>query len=107
MTPAPNRYCERLGIPVPHVDDVAGRPEVTLSHLTVVALLERGGPMTFEEIAARLERAALPARLDRPDLVAAVKKAWHGQPPLVRDGDGRLALDLLSSTSTPATRRCS
>ncbi len=93
----PNRYCQRLGIPVPRVEDVAGRPEVTLFQLVVVALLERGGPMTVDEIAARLDRAALPARLARPDLVVALKKAWHGQPPLVRDGDERLALDLLSS----------
>ena len=97
MTLMPNRYCQRLGIPVPCVEDVAGRPEVTLFQLVVVALLERGGPMTVDEIALRLDRAALPARLARPDLVVAVKKAWHGQPPLVRDGDQRLAVDVVSS----------
>jgi hypothetical protein len=91
-----NRYCQHLGIAVPRIEDVAGRSEVTLSQLVVVALLERGGPMTVDEIALRLDRAALPARLARPDFVTAVKKAWHGQPPLVRDGDA-LALDLLSS----------
>ena len=53
--------------------------------------------MTVDEIAARLDSATLPPRLARPDFVVAVKKAWHGQPPLVRDGDARLALDLLSS----------
>ena len=93
----PNRYCQHLGIPVPRIEDVSGRPDVTLFQLAVVALLERGGPMTVDEIAARLDRATLPARLARPDFVVAVKKAWHGQPPLVRDGDERLALDLLSS----------
>ena len=97
MTSLHNRYCQHLGIPVPRIEDVAGRPEVTLFQLVVMALLERGGPMTLEEIAARLDRATLPARLARPEFVAAVKKAWHGQPPLVRDGDERLALDLLSS----------
>jgi len=97
MTSIHNRYCQRLGISVPRIEDAAGRPEVTLFQLVVMALLERGGPMTVVEIAARLDRATLPARLVRPDFVVAVKKAWHGQPPLVRDGDQRLALDLLSS----------
>jgi len=97
MTSIHNRYCQHLGIRVPRIEDVAGRPEVTLLQLVVIALLERGGPMTFVEIAARLDLAALPARLARPDFVAAVKKAWQGQSPLVRDGDERLALDLLSS----------
>jgi hypothetical protein len=92
-----NWYCQHLGIPVPIIEDVAGRPEVTLFQLVVMALLERGGPMTVGEIAARLDRASLPARLARPDFVVAVKKAWHGQPPLVRDGDERIALDMLSS----------
>jgi len=96
MTSIPNRYCLHLGIPVPSVEAVAGRPEVTLFQL-VVALLEHGGPMTVAEIASRLDRAALPARRARPDRVVAVKKAWHGQPPLVRDDGERLALDLLSS----------
>ena len=97
MTSIRNRYCQHLGILVPRIEDVAGRPEVTLVQLVVVALLERGGPMSVAQIAARLDRAALPSRLARPDFVVAVKKAWHGQPPLVRDGDERLALDLLST----------
>jgi len=97
MTSIPNRDCLHLGIPVPSVEAVAFRPEVTLFQFVVVALLEHGGPMTVEEVAARLDRAALPARRARPDLAVAVKKAWHGQPPLVRDGDARLALDVLSS----------
>jgi hypothetical protein len=97
MTHIPNRYCLHLGIPVPRVEDVAARPQVTLFQLVVVALLEHGGPMTVDEIASRLDRASLPAHLARVDVVVAAKKAWHGQPPLVRDGDDRLALDLLSS----------
>jgi len=95
--PSPvNRYCERLGIPVPSVEDAARRPGITLAQIAAVVLLEHGGPLSIQEIATRLGRADLPPRLARPDLVAALKKAWHGQPPLVRDGD-RLAIDLLSS----------
>jgi hypothetical protein len=88
----PNTYCRRLGISVPRVEVVAQLPDVRLFHLVVVALLERGGSMTIDEIVERLERAALPARFATPDRAASVKKAWHGQPPLVRDGDDRLAL---------------
>jgi hypothetical protein len=90
-----NRYCRRLRIPVPDLDVVATCPEASLFHLMVAALLERGGPMTFDEIAARLERMALPPRLARTDIRAALRKAWHGQPPVVHDTDSRLALDLL------------
>jgi hypothetical protein len=118
MTDVPNTYCQRLGISVPRVEVVAQIPEVRLFHLVVVALIERGGPMTVDEIAERLDRAALPARFTTPDLAASVKKAWHGEPPLVRDGDDRLALDLLSSDlrhlqfvtglrTRPATRQAS
>jgi len=95
--PSPaNRYCERLGIPVPRVEDAARRPGITLAQIAAVVLLEHGGPLQIQEIATRLGRADLPPRLARPDLVAALKKAWHGQPPIVRDSD-RLAIDLLSS----------
>ena len=53
-----NRYCERIGLMrVPRVQDVLGRSEMNLFHLMVVTLLERGGPMTAEEIAERLTEA--------------------------------------------------
>jgi hypothetical protein len=41
MTSTPNPYWQRLGLPGPRVEDGAGRPEVTLFQLVVVALLER------------------------------------------------------------------
>jgi hypothetical protein len=90
-----NRYCDRLRIPVPDLDEVAASSEASLFQLMVAALLERGAPMTFDEIAARVERLTLPPRLARVDVRASLKKAWHGRPPIVEDSDGRLALDLL------------
>jgi len=90
-----NRYCERLRIPPPTVEATAARPDVNLFLLMVAALLEHGSPMSLDEIAARLERAALPPRHLKGDLRGVLKKAWHGQPPIVRDTGGRVALDLL------------
>lgn len=96
-TPPGNRYCARLGLdPVPRVEDALARPGIKLFHLVVVALLERGGPMPLEAVVERL--AAAVARRD--DLRLSVVKAWHGRPPVVREPDGRLALDLSSSESS-------
>ena len=61
-----------------------------------LALLEAGGPLTLEAIAERLARLALPPRLAAAGLPTALRKAWRGQPPVVRDPvDGRVYLDLL------------
>jgi hypothetical protein len=95
MHDSSNRYCARLHIPVPDLDVVAAQPETSLFQLIVAALLERGGPMTFDEIVARVERVTLPPRFARDDLRAGLKMAWHGRPPVVHDTGGRLALDLL------------
>jgi hypothetical protein len=61
----------------------------------VVALLERGRPMTVEEIAERLTEAGAVARSG--DMVLALKRAWHGREPVYRDPRGGLGLNLLSS----------
>ncbi len=97
MTDSSNRYCQRLRIPVPTVESAAAQPEVNLFLLMVVALLEHGSPMSLDLVAARLERASLSRRLVKGDLRSAMRKAWHGRPPIVRDTDDRLALDLLFS----------
>ncbi len=77
------------------MQDVLGRDEINLFHLMVVALLERGGPMTVEEIAERLTAAG--AIAGSGDMVLSLKKAWHGREPVYRDPDGRLGLNLSSS----------
>jgi len=91
-----NRYCERVGLAsVPCVEDVLDRDEVSLFHLMVVALLERGRPMTVEQIAERLTEAGAVARSG--DMVLALKRAWHGREPVFRDPRGGLGLNLSSS----------
>jgi hypothetical protein len=93
-----NRYCERVGLEsVPRVEDVLDkkRATVNLFRLMVVALLERGGPMSVEEIAARLTKAG--AIAPSGDMVLSLTKAWHGHEPVRRNPDGRLGLNLSSS----------
>jgi len=93
MTSLPNRYCQRLGIPVPRVEDVAGRPEGTLFQLVVVALLEAwGSPQTLDDVNARLRGLTdYSGRID-----ATTVRAWRTD--LVAVGpDGLLRLNPASS----------
>jgi hypothetical protein len=91
-----NRYCERLGIEIPSIATVANSSEASLFHVMIAALLERGAPMTLDEIAERLWRVPLPPRLARADLPSDLRAAWHGMQPIVHDTEGRVALNLLS-----------
>lgn len=87
-----NPYCERLGIQPPDLEDLALRPDVKLFHLMVAALLERGGPMALEEIAARLDDCGVVVYSG--DLETSLQKAWHGLKPIYRAPDKRFALRL-------------
>jgi hypothetical protein len=92
-----NRYCERLGLAVPNLSGAARNPETRLVHLLALALLEAGGPLSLDAVVGRLRQLDLPPRLVPADLAAALLKAWHGQPPVVRDAvEGLFYLDLLS-----------
>ena len=90
-----NLYCEPLGIEVPVLERVVGsRSPVdgrapSLFHLMVVALLERGAPMTLEEITARLQAAGAGPQ---GRLLASLKKSRPAREPVFRDGD-RYGLD--------------
>ena len=44
-------YCETLGIPVPSLEAVVGHREASNYSMLIVALLEKGSPMTLEEVA--------------------------------------------------------
>jgi hypothetical protein len=90
--PDQNRYCERLGIAVPRVEDVVERGTAKLFHLMVVALLERGASMTLDEIAERLEAAGVVAPTG--NVAYSLQKAWHGMEPVHRDATGRFGLNL-------------
>jgi len=92
-----NRYCRRLRLAVPDLDTAVKSPDVTIAQLMALAVLEAGGPLTLEAVAERLQRLALPPRLAAARNLSSLRKAWHGQPPLVRDAaDGRFYLDLLA-----------
>ena len=54
-----NPYCETLGIEQPLLEAVKDHPEANTYALMMVALLERGGPMTIEEVAERFARAGV------------------------------------------------
>jgi len=70
---------------------------VKVAHLMALAVLEAGGPLSLEAIAERLGRLALPPRLAAACQPASLRKAWHGQSPLVPDPvDSRFYLDLLA-----------
>jgi len=91
--PLPNRVCETLGVPPILLDGhLPPRPH-PLFHWMILALVERGEPMTIEEIAARLE--ALGVTSNTGDLVYSLRKAWHGLKPVYQDARGLFGLDPL------------
>lgn len=47
MATAGNAYCDRLDIEVPDLEKVLHATNLKLFHLMIVALLERGGPMSL------------------------------------------------------------
>lgn len=95
--PTPNAWCRRLGVDGIDVDVLAQRKTVNLRHLIMAALLERGEPMTLDQLAARIAR--LRGRGSAFRLRTSLVKAWKGEPPLYRDADGRFGFD-------PDAREC-
>lgn len=87
-----NKYCDKIGMPAPRVEDFAAKKNVKLFHLVIIALLERGGPMTLDEIADRLEDADVfpPSG----DWETSIVKGWKGREFLYRDPDGRFCLNV-------------
>ena len=84
-----NRYCDALGIAVPRLEVAARAAGANAYSMLIVALLERGEPLTLAEVAQRFEVAGIaPAGF----ALAALKRCRPGRPPIYRDGD-RYALD--------------
>ena len=89
-----NAYCEALGIQVPRVEVARQSPDANYYALLIVALLERGEPITLQEAAKRLEEAGVaPADLREvtimtvyPTLSAMAPGRWIGR--LCRVGYG-------------------
>lgn len=87
--PAQNAYCAALGIAVPRVEDAMRSADANFFSLLIVALLERGEPLTLEDVAMRFERAGVaPAR----EALASLKRCKPARAPVYRDGE-HYALD--------------
>lgn len=90
MTTSGNAYCAVLGIRAPRVEDAKSSPDANYYSLLLVALLERGEPMTLEEAAARLAAAGVAETL--ADALASLRRCQPARAPIYRDGD-HYALD--------------
>ncbi|MEX1363144.1 MAG: hypothetical protein AB1Z98_08465, partial [Nannocystaceae bacterium] len=84
-----NAWCDALGIDVPSLDAVKAHREAKPYSLLLVALLERGEPMTLFEVAGRFAEVGI-APAERALL--SLKRCKPGRAPVHRDGD-RYALD--------------
>lgn len=79
-----NPYCQALGISVPDLARAKDKPDANFYSLLIVALLERGAPMTLLEAAQRFEQAGIaPAA----SALQSLKRCKPGRPPIYRDGD--------------------
>lgn len=79
-----NDWCRTLGIAPPRLQAVAHHREANTFALLLVALLERGEPMTLVEVAARFEAAGIAAR---SRALLSLQRCKPGRPPVYRDGD--------------------
>lgn len=79
-----NDWCRTLGIEPPTLDAVAHHREANTFALLLVALLERGRPMTLAEAAMRFEEAGIAGRARA---LSSLKRCKPGRPPVYRDGD--------------------
>jgi hypothetical protein len=77
-------WCRALGIPPPQLDAVLGHREASTFTLLVVALLERGAPMTLADVAARFEDAGVASR---SRALLSLQRCRPGRPPVYREGD--------------------
>jgi hypothetical protein len=74
-----NAYCAVLGIPVPRIEDARTSSDASYYGLLLVALLERGGPLTLEEAASRFEEAGVaPAG----EALTSLKRCKPARPPI-------------------------
>jgi len=77
-------WCQTLGIKPPKLEAVAGHREANTFALLLVALLERGEPMTLADVAARFEEAGI---AERPRALFSLQRCQPGRPPVYREGD--------------------
>lgn len=77
-------YGEILNVTNPSLEAVKHHPEANTYALLIVALIERGGPMTLAEVAARFEEAGI-APAD--EALASLKRCRPARAPVYREGD--------------------
>lgn len=90
MTSIGNAYCAALGIRTPRIEDAKSSPDANYYSLLIVALLERGEPMTLEDVAVRFAAAGITSTVDQA--LASLKRCKPARAPIYRDG-GHYALD--------------
>jgi hypothetical protein len=71
-----NRYCERFGIQVPRLEVAKNSPDASYYSLLIVALLERGEPITLAEAAQRFEAAGVAPWRDLPSRIKGRHERW-------------------------------
>lgn len=79
-----NPYCKALGIAVPRMEHVKDHREARTYSLLIVALLERGQPITLEEAAERMEEAGV---APKARALASLKRCKPARVPIYRDRD--------------------
>lgn len=77
-------WCRALGITPPKLDAVLGHREANTFALLLVALLERGEPMTLADVAARFEQAGIASRARA---LLSLQRCKPARPPVYREGD--------------------
>ena len=90
MTSTTNAYCAALGIHAPRIQDARSSPDANYYSLLLVALLERGEPMTLEDVALRFAAAGVAPTA--ADALASLKRCKPARAPIYRDRD-HYALD--------------
>lgn len=90
MTTIHNAYCATVGISPPRIDDAKASPDANYYSLLIIALLERGAPMTLAEAAARFAAAGVTSSTN--EALSALKRCKPARAPIYRDGDS-YALD--------------
>ncbi|MGM0578243.1 MAG: hypothetical protein ACQEXJ_21140 [Myxococcota bacterium] len=79
-----NEWCEGLDIDVPRLEAVMDHREANTYSLLMVALLERGEPMTLAQVARRFEEAGI---APEPRALLSLQRCKPGRAPIYREGD--------------------
>lgn len=79
-----NDWCRILETETPKLEQVVGHREANTFALLLVALLERGAPMTLAEVAARLAEVGYGGEAW---VLRSLQRCKPGRPPLYREGE--------------------